>query len=71
MKEPRFSTSLEFNGTHARCHHKKDQEWELQWFALNDQSTPCSTSTIPVAMFTWSNLNMPTRLVFSRLEFQV
>ena len=50
-----FSTSFEFNGTHARCHYKQDQEWETRWYNVNTSGEiPCSTNTLPVATFIWS-----------------
>ena len=53
-----FKTSFEFNETHARCHHKQDHEWENQWYDLETSEVPCSTSTLPVAMFAWSQIGM-------------
>ena len=49
-----FSTSFEFNETHARCNYKQDHEWEQTWFDLSADDVPCSTSTLPVAIFQWS-----------------
>ena len=54
-----FSTSFEFNRTHARCHYKQDQDWETQWYNLNTSSeVPCSTNTLPVATFIWSEIGI-------------
>ena len=53
-----FSTSFEFNGTHARCHYKQDQDWETQWYNVKSDDVPCSTNTLPVATFIWSEIGM-------------
>ena len=51
-----FKTSFEFNETHARCHYKQYQEWEKQWYNITSSEVPCSTNTLPVAMFIWSRI---------------
>ena len=53
-----FSTSFEFNETHARCHYKQDEEWEQTWFDPA-YDVPCSTSTLPVAIFQWRLTGLP------------